>query len=454
MASLTALQRDLSEKMSTERLHEFVTEEVKQNTQSLHESMLALDSHLQRVQHDSGIRARFYNDPVGDWQINELPELLPMSAEAQQQQLKLKGRSSYVTYSQQRNKTFSGRQKQQQQQQQQSPPPPPKGPPPTIGRFANVSQLNRIAGDSEVQQLMDQNNELAQALYLKEREILELRAVEEENMALRMASERGELGEANSAPEHEYVYEMQPDSAAVQLEAKRAAIQQRMQMLSGARQYNALAQKVAQELARKNEEKKYSARSVSTSRPPTWAVSPTKQHMSTPLWVLEEEKLANEQYAMNHGVNNKNNKKKNNNNNNNKSAPSNRMRAKKLAARKEERWSPSGQHRYQRDSMGYAAKDRGSSNVRGRFKNIEMTFGEPENDVEIDSDDEEIMRKYPVSRRGASRTSRRPGMGRMQANEPEESADMRAYRLRLRQKSERQGKLHEERSRAREFWLR
>ena len=52
------------------------------------------------VQHDSGIRARFYNDPVGDWQINDNPELLPAGVN-----VSTKGRASYVTFSQQNNAT-------------------------------------------------------------------------------------------------------------------------------------------------------------------------------------------------------------------------------------------------------------------------------------------------------------------------------------------------------------
>ena len=100
MASLTALHRDLSEKMSTKRLHQFVSDEVRNNTQSLLDTMSALDNQLQRVQHDSGIRARFYNDPVGDWQINDNPELLPAGVN-----VSTKGRASYVTFSQQNNAT-------------------------------------------------------------------------------------------------------------------------------------------------------------------------------------------------------------------------------------------------------------------------------------------------------------------------------------------------------------
>jgi hypothetical protein len=80
MATLAAIHHDLSNKMSTSTLQQFVSNEVEQNTQSLLNSLSILDEQLQRVQHDSGIRARFYNDPVGDWKINDQPELLPPSA--------------------------------------------------------------------------------------------------------------------------------------------------------------------------------------------------------------------------------------------------------------------------------------------------------------------------------------------------------------------------------------
>ena len=533
MASLTALHRDLSEKMSTKRLHQFVSDEVRNNTQSLLDTMSALDTQLQRVQHDSGIRARFYNDPVGDWQINDNPELLPAGVN-----VSTKGRASYVTFSQQNNatrlklrnlfdqvdkdkdgyinvremlialrtnselsellqlpsrirqengsreafenvfqemdsdgdgdrlisytefigyvtknseplptSTTTSRPKSKPNYSPRSTsnshsnfkPPPPFVPPPP-----QIQDIN----EEEVQKLLRSNKELAQALYLKERETLELRALGEENMILRRRNE--EIEQENFGPEPDYVVHrgqvalVRQNNAQIELDQKKKEIQHnirsRMKITSGARQYNNLVHKVALDLQRKNTEKTKSARNHSTSRPPTWAVSPTKANRSTPLWIQAEEQLEQEKLkSMNNyerRIKNKNKNKK-------------FVKAKKVKyATKQQGYTEQG--RYQREQQGYASKERGSTSVRGRFKNIEMSFGELEVDGEIDSDEEDILNKYPIARR----RNRSNMVGGGNNNQRNESDDMRAYRRRLREKKDRGGKLQQERQRAQDFWLR
>ena len=307
-----------------------------------------------------------------------------------------------------------------------------------------------------VDQLVRANGELAKALYLKERETMELRALEEENMALRRMELEHEKMRFGPNPtyimEHMQVREDVTGRGAEMDITKRDLQRKLRSERSGAVQYNLLTRKVARDLQSNNDMKTEYARKVSPARPPTWAISPTKKNMATPLWIQEEERQASEdalrtkRISESGVVRNKLNQKFI------KSSSSSNQQKNQQKNRKK---------RMVKAGYGGAAKSHENLNVRGRFKNIEMSFGENEEDIEMDSDEEELYAKYPVSKgsggggggrseKGAEYTPRRYNG----YNAEEESDDMRAYRKRMKQKNDEQGKLKEERSRANEFWLR
>ena len=313
---------------------------------------------------------------------------------------------------------------------------------------------------------MRANGELAKALYLKERETMELRALEEENMALRrMELEHEKMRESNMfGPDPTYIMEHRQvredvTGRGAEMDITKRDLQRKLRSeRSGAVQYNLLTRKVARDLQSNNDMKTEYARKVSPARPPTWAISPTKKNMITPLWVQEEERQASEDALRRKRINESGVVRNKLNQKFIKSSSSSNQQKNQQKNRKKRMVVKSG--------YGGAAKSHENPNVRGRFKNIEMSFGENEEDIEMDSDEEELYAKYPVSRGGGGGG----GGGRSEKggdyrsfqytpryngyNAKEESDDMRAYRKRMKQKNDEQGKLKEERSRANEFWLR
>jgi hypothetical protein len=285
--------------------------------------------------------------------------------------------------------------------------------------------------DQEMQALVTANNDLARALYLKERETLELREVEEENLVLKrmynMEDEEAEfMAQQNEAAALQMAQRQQINnySAALaqtsnpELDRRRANIQRKMRMNSGEEQYNKIANKIAVELETVNEFKQDRARRVSPSRPPTWAINPTKKNLATPLWQQKEaEDTISNVFSK---------------------SPKNLVT---YSARQ------SVQKKKKNRGRKVSGRD-GNLNVRGRFDNIEMSFGQG---GDSESDDEELWDKYPTSRNRNDRAmGSKGGGGRSQGRESE---DMRAYRRRLKEKGDRRGLLVGERKRAQEFWL-
>jgi hypothetical protein len=441
MATLAAIHHDLSNKMSTSTLQQFVSNEVEQNTQSLLNSLSILDEQLQRVQHDSGIRARFYNDPVGDWKINDQPELLPPSA-SDLLHTKQDATLTYLEFAQRPRRntntnTNTNTTHHTHHKRRNTPPPPPPAPPPPLLSNSHYTSstfgttFGTMGTDQEMQALVTANNDLARALYLKERETLELREVEEENLVLKrmynMEDEEAEfMAQQNEAAALQVAQRQQINnySAALaqtsnpELDRRRANIQRKMRMNSGEEQYNKIANKIAVELETVNEFKQDRARRVSPSRPPTWAINPTKKNLATPLWQQKEaEDTISNVFSK---------------------SPKNLVT---YSARQ------SVQKKKKNRGRKVSGRD-GNLNVRGRFDNIEMSFGQG---GDSESDDEELRDKYPTSRNRNDRAmGSKGGGGRSQGRESE---DMRAYRRRLKEKGDRRGLLVGERKRAQEFWL-
>ena len=272
-------------------------------------------------------------------------------------------------------------------------------------------------------------------------ETLELRELEEENLVLkRMYNTEEEEADfmaqqneaaALQAAQRQKINDYSADLAQTsnpELDRRRASIQRKMKMNSGEVQYNKIANKIAVELEAANEFKQDRARRVSPSRPPTWAINPTKKNLATPLW---QQKEAEDTI---YNVFSK--------------SPKNLVT---YSAR------PSVQKKKKNRGRKVRGRD-GNLNVRGRFDNLEMLFGQSGG---FESDDEELCDKYPVkhvSKGGGGRSTNRNdramgskgGGGRSQGRESE---DMRAYRRRLKEKGDRVGLLLSERKRAQEFWL-
>ena len=447
MATLAAIHHDLSNKMSTSTLQQFVSNEVEQNTQSLLNSLSILDEQLQRVQHDSGIRARFYNDPVGDWKINDQPELLPPSA-SDLLHNKQDATLTYLEFAQRPRRntntntntytnTNTNTTHHTHHKRRNTPPPPPPAPPPPLLSNSHYTSstfgttFGTMGTDQEMQALVTANNDLARALYLKERETLELREVEEENLVLKrmynMEDEEAEfMAQQNEAAALQMAQRQQINnySAALaqtsnpELDRRRANIQRKMRMNSGEEQYNKIANKIAVELETVNEFKQDRARRVSPSRPPTWAINPTKKNLATPLWQQKEaEDTISNVFSK---------------------SPKNLVT---YSARQ------SVQKKKKNRGRKVSGRD-GNLNVRGRFDNIEMSFGQG---GDSESDDEELWDKYPTAHRNDRAMGSKGGGGRR--SQGRESEDMRAYRRRLKEKGDRRGLLVGERKRAQEFWL-
>lgn len=443
---LERIHRELAARLAPEQLSAFISEEIRGSTDKLIDSMERLDKRLSTVKEVTGIHARQFNDPTGDWKVDDSILHFTTLTPRPQDQLPDREPASTIPRNERYNKLVLEEAKRlEDEAEARRLRKAMRGGSGGAGGSANRGRGRHslvALGDEgvpDVNEVLRKNIDLARALYVKEREALELSSLELENVELRRALMNRESSWSESERQREVERRLYADdspsqdlsyasaySSPVNRHRNQEALDRRQddrtedilfQQRSEA--YNYLQQRVARKLARDNRVKR--ERNSGPKSPPSWAI---KTHASARKQSAKEKAQVGGEQGRN--------------------------RARSRSKRKG-RSRAKGRRQTHHDEVF----DDDGNQSRGHFNSIEMSFGASKSVDEQEED--EILARYPVShefshlgtqssKKGAPIRGTKKALGSVFNSSM--SDDMIKYLARVRKKENQKAKIRSERLKA------
>ena len=437
-AKLNQLHYELAKGLDPKQLQAFMSDEIKSNTEKLIKSMERLDSRLGVVKEVTGIHTRQFNDPTGDWQVDDSSLHYTVISEPPQEPVpgpqppsKLhKQMMLHNARSREEPRKLPHAQDQKNSSTKQS-----KAP-----RLKHEDRPN-------LDDVLRKNMDLARALYVKEREFLELSRVERDNAEMRRtlldinsrSMGGSETQQAISRALHRdprYIEDslasmgsgllrtpssFYPENNYLDDEMLRQSNEMIVDSIREKRgdAYDYIQERVARKLAR--DKQNDIQRNTGPKSPPSWTIRPHKNKAKS-----------------------KGNKK----------VESDEGRV-KILSRRERNLKKANRKMKKRQLL--EKFDEEGNQSRGHFNSIEMSFG-MQNDI-LDDEEDEIWARYPISHEfshlGQKHSSRNNRVSKKRAGsifDPNVSDDMVAYMARVKEKEDQKKKLHEQREKVKHFF--